>query len=200
MTVHSESSPFHLVTLEQGTPAWLEWRSQGIGASDAPTIMGENPWKTPAQLLDEKCGNRDTPTSSAMALGSALEPEARRRYEARTGTQMAPACMQSSKHAWLRASVDGIALDFSRVVEIKCGDSVYRKTAQARQPPRYYFGQLQHILAVTALKEIDFWCYLPNRPEVLLVIGRDDRYIDTMLERERAFWSELLRRRDCQLN
>ena len=43
------------VSIQQGTKEWLEWRSQGIGASDAPAIMGENPWKRPETLLQEKC-------------------------------------------------------------------------------------------------------------------------------------------------
>src|SRR5690606_2655687 len=40
-------SPMVLVDLEQGSPEWLAWRAEGIGASDAATIMGENPYQTP---------------------------------------------------------------------------------------------------------------------------------------------------------
>jgi len=40
---------FKIVTLEQGTQAWREWRHNGIGASDASTIMGENRFKSAAQ-------------------------------------------------------------------------------------------------------------------------------------------------------
>src|SRR5581483_972237 len=38
-------SHYTIVDLRQGTQEWLGWRNQGIGASDAPIIMGENPWK-----------------------------------------------------------------------------------------------------------------------------------------------------------
>ena len=186
---------YTLVDLEQGTPTWLEWRSQGIGASDAPTIMGENPWKRAAELLDEKCGKPKPSSNAAMARGSALEPEARRRFESKFGLPMEPACMQSLKTEWLRASVDGIAADASRVVEIKCGESVYRKTSQSGQVPRYYFGQLQHILAITHLEAIDFFCYLPNRPEIYVVVPRDDQYIGKLLETEVAFWMKVCERR-----
>ena len=41
------ATSFLLVNLEQGTDDWHAWRRQGIGASDAPTIMVENPWKSP---------------------------------------------------------------------------------------------------------------------------------------------------------
>lgn len=183
------------VDLEQGTTAWQEWRNQGIGASDAPVIMGENPWKSASTLLEEKCRKIIVTPNAAMARGTRLEPEARRRYVARFGISVVPACIQSTVHDWLRASVDGIAADGSAVVEIKCGDSVYRKSASTKRVPDYYVGQLQHILAITSLPAIDFWCYLPCRPEVHIRVERDASYIDDLIEAEEAFWNRLLQRR-----
>ena len=195
MTASEKMSAYTFIEYEQGTTTWLKWRSQGIGASDAPTIMGENPWKSAAKLLEEKCGDRNTDSNEAMARGSALEPLARSLFESKIGMQMAPACLQSISPDWLRASVDGISTDATRVVEIKCGESVYRKTSQSRKVPNYYFGQLQHILAITNLESIDFWCYLPNRPEIHLVVPRDEKYIGRLLEAERSFWAQIVERR-----
>lgn len=190
------NTAYTIIDLQQGTDAWLEWRSQGIGASDAPAIMGENPWKSPAQLLQEKCGEtrRFTP-NAAMVRGTELEPEARRYYEHQVGVPVAPACLQSARFDWLRASVDGLAVDGSMVVEIKCGESVYSKSAASRKVPGYYFGQLQHILAVTNLPMIDFWCYLPDRPAVHLSVARDDGYIERLLDIEHAFWQQITAQR-----
>ena len=189
------STSYTIVNLEQGTPAWSEWRSQGIGASDAPAIMGENPWKSADQLLRQKCGLKDNNSNAAMDRGTELEPVARRRYEIKVGIQVLPACLQSARFEWLRASVDGLSADGSAVVEIKCGESVYRNSAASRKVPKYYFGQLQHILAVTSLPSIDFWCYLPNRPEVHLQVPRDDSYIERMLDAEHLFWQQVLKKR-----
>lgn len=186
---------YSIVDLDQGTSEWLEWRSQGIGASDAPTIVGENPWKSTLQLLDDKCGKNNDDSSEAMIRGSALEPEARKRFEFKSGIRFPPACLQSSKFEWLRASVDGLAVDGSAVVEIKCGESVYRRTSASRKVPDYYYGQLQHILAVTDLDQINFWCYLPNRPELHLRVARDEKYISRMLDMEQQFWERLKLRR-----
>ncbi|HZR45310.1 MAG TPA: YqaJ viral recombinase family protein [Candidatus Manganitrophaceae bacterium] len=186
---------YTIVPLEQGTSAWLAWRGRGIGASDAPTIMGENPWKSAAQLLKEKCEGRSGGPNAAMARGTALEPEARKHYERRSGLSVVPACLQSVKHEWLRASVDGLCVEGSAVVEIKCGESVYRNSAMTRKVPDYYVGQLQHILAVTGLPSIDFWCYLPGRPEVHLKMARDDGYIKRLLEEEALFWRQIVEQR-----
>lgn len=187
---------FTIVQLKQGTREWLEWRHQGIGASDAPTIMGENPWKSARDLLQEKCGPvRRSVQNEAMARGTRLEPEARRRYVAKTGNSVRPACLQSSRHAWLRASVDGIVSNGTAIVEIKCGESVYRTTSQSRCVPDYYYGQLQHILAVTGLTSLDFWCYLPGRPELLVPVARDDKYIKHLIAAELGFWNSVERAR-----
>ena len=128
-----------------------------------------------------------------MARGTALEPEARQAYIAQTGKWAEPACLQSGGYEWLRASVDGITPELDGVVEIKCGESVYRKTAASNCVPDYYYGQLQHILAVSGLPLIDFWCYLPGRPSVLVPVERDDRYIERLLEAEFKFWARVQR-------
>jgi putative phage-type endonuclease len=130
-----------------------------------------------------------------MARGTALEPEARRAYIAQCGKPVQPACLQSNAYDWLRASVDGITPNLDAVVEIKCGESVYRKTSLSGCAPDYYYGQFQHILAVTGLPAIDFWCYLPGRPEVLVPVERDDRYIERLLDAEFRFWTQVQKQR-----
>ena len=191
------NNAYDVIDLQQGTAEWHEWRSHGIGGSDAPAIMGENPWKNATQLLLEKLGTgHKTVTNAAMARGTALEPEARKQYETVRNIRVAPACLQSTAHEWLRASVDGLAADGSVVVEIKCGESTYRKTAGSRQVPDYYVGQLQHILAVTGLPHIDFFCWLPKLPEIHLRIERDDRYIARLVVAEQAFWRLIRQKRE----
>lgn len=186
---------YTIVDLEQGSSAWLEWRRGGIGASDAPAIMGENPWKTVANLLEEKYSGQPIPQNAAMKRGIELEPVARQRYEAQVGIRVAPACLQSVKHEWLRASVDGLAAIESAVVEIKCGEGIYRKASATQSVPSYYYGQLQHILAVTDYSWIDFYCYWPEQPEVHLRVARNEPYIERLLDAEYQFWQRMLERR-----
>jgi putative phage-type endonuclease len=180
---------FTIVELEQGTHEWREWRRKGIGSSDAPSVMGENPYKSAAQLLKEKREPaRESVRNEAMALGIQLEPEARKRYITKTGKEVRPACLQSTKHDWLRASLDGFTASRDAVVEIKCGQAVYRKTSEHLSVPGYYYGQMQHILAVTGFDSIDFWCYWPGCSELLLHIQRNEAYIERLLAKELEFW------------
>ena len=64
------------ITLEQGSSAWLAWRNEGIGASDASTIMGENRFKSREELLHEKIHQINEPANAAMNEGTRLEPQA----------------------------------------------------------------------------------------------------------------------------
>ncbi len=180
---------FLIVELQQGSSKWLEWRHNGIGASDAPTVMGENPFKSYSQLLHEKRSpKKESFKNAAMIRGTTLEPEARKRYIAKKGIHVTPICLQSIRHDWLRASLDGLTLTHDAAVEIKCGQSVYRKVALTRTAPRYYYGQLQHIMAVTNFKELDFFCYWPGYPELLVSVKRNEEYIKRLLDAEYKFW------------
>jgi putative phage-type endonuclease len=185
-----QSNHYVIVELQQGTTEWREWRHNGIGASDASTIMGENRFKSAAQLLNEKRGPaQDYGQNAAMARGTELEPEARRLYIAKTGREVCPVCLKSTRYDWLRASLDGFAINYDAVVEIKCGQSAYRTAAQTGSVPDYYYGQMQHILAVTGLDSLDFWCYWPGCPSILIPVPRNPAYIERLLNRELEFWN-----------
>jgi putative phage-type endonuclease len=184
--------PFTIVEHEQGTHAWRVWRRDGIGASDAAAIMGESPFKSQNELLREKLGAVFcTPPNAAMARGNELEPEARGHYVAMTGRSMNPACIQSTQFAWLRASLDGLTSSQDSAVEIKCGKMAYHTTSKTGMVPSYYYGQLQHILAVTGFEAIDYWCYWPGFTPLLLTIPRDRPYIERLLVREQEFWQSV---------
>ena len=186
-------SHYTIVTQEQGTPEWLAWRQQGIGASDASSIMGESRFKSAEALLHEKRSKTfNFSQNEAMAKGVQLEPVARRRYIETTGIEMHPICLQSTRYEWLRASLDGISINHDAVVEIKCGASAYRHAAKYRDVPVYYYGQLQHILAITDLASLDFWCFWPGSPEILIPVLRNEPYIEYLLEREADFWSQVI--------
>jgi putative phage-type endonuclease len=185
------------VQLEQRTRAWRDWRTQGLGASDAACVLDESPFKSAAGLLEEKLAVRVTDISNAeIELGITLEPEARLQYCRELGVEVEPVCVQSIQYPWLRASLDGLSADGRRVVEIKCGRGAYWRTVNTGRPPAYYVPQLQHILAITGLPSIDFVCYFPGLKTICLKVDRDEVYIERLIAAEKEFWGpiEALRR------
>ena len=93
--------------LHQNTPQWHRWRMQGIGASDAPVIMGETPFKTPRTLWSIKPGRMQEEQAGPAALrGRELEAFARRAYERQTGIQMESLCLVHEEFEWMRRWTD----------------------------------------------------------------------------------------------
>jgi len=53
---------------------WLEARKQGIGGSDAPTVAGINPWKSPVELYMEKTGEIEPQEAGEKAYWGSFNP------------------------------------------------------------------------------------------------------------------------------
>ena len=188
---NSATLSYRRVELLQGSDKWLAWRRNGIGASDAPAIMSENPFKSRSRLINEKVNNPKVRLNDKMKEGTALEPEARKSFENQLGVDVAPVCLESTKFPWLKASLDGLSADGLVAVEIKCGESAYQHVDKYGTVPRYYYGQVQHILAITGLSIIHFWNYRRQRRPLRLAVKRDHEYIFRLLSAEEEFWNEL---------
>ena len=212
---------FHVIDHDQGSIPWLRWRHGGIGGSDAPALMGENPWRSAKALFAEKVApsrygaERPAPPKtvvadlfaaapapkppapeqryrSAASRGTALEPYARDLYNRHVGGDLVANCLQSRDRPWQRVSLDGLCLKTNRVLEIKCGDKVYGHVESTNRVPGYYVGQLQHILAISGFAVIDFWVWLPGKKPLLLTVPRDEAYIARLTAASAAFWERVL--------
>jgi putative phage-type endonuclease len=175
--------------LHQNTPEWQHWRRQGIGASDAPVIMGETPFKTPKTLWSLKTGRiEEEPAGPAARRGRELERFARRAYERQTGIQMEPLCLVHEGFEWMRASLDGLSFDGSTLLEIKCPLSL-RDRASAREGriPSQYHAQLQHQLEVSRAERAHYWSF-HGSDGILIEIRPDREYAERLVEAEATFW------------
>jgi putative phage-type endonuclease len=175
--------------LHQNTPDWHRWRLQGIGASDAPVIMGDGAFKTPRTLWSIKTGQmREDAAGPAARRGRELEGLARQVYEQQTGTQMEPLCLVHDELEWMRASLDGLSFDGAIVLEIKCPTSQRDRTAaqQGRVPTQYY-AQLQHELEVSQATEVHYWSF-DGSAGSLIRVRPDREYQKRLLDAEAAFW------------
>jgi len=179
-----------LINLEQGSPEWLEFRRMGIGASDAPSIMGVG-FKTAEQLLDDKLSGKEQIVNVAMQRGKDLEEPARQAFMQATGLSVAPAVVVSDDLSWQFASLDGMDMMQEFFVEIKCPGYKDHATAMVGMIPAKYYPQLQHQFSVTGMKKGYYYSF-DGKNGALVEIERDDKYIEELLERERKFFERMM--------
>jgi putative phage-type endonuclease len=173
---------------DQGSDAWLAWRRRGIGASDAPVIMGVSPWMDAEALWLEKTGRAESrPSNWAMRRGVRLEPEARACYIQRTGISVVPLCLEHDAMPWMRCSLDGISDDGAVLLEVKCPGAADHAVAQRGAVPPKYVPQLQHLLEVSGAGVCHYWSYRDGEG-ALVEIAPDRVYIERLVAREREFW------------
>ena len=111
---------FHM--LEQGTDEWLQWRSEGVTATDVAAILELSPYSTAWSIWAEKKGIKapdDLSKNPHVQRGIAREPVARAIANQHTGTLFAPVCISHPSYPFLRASLDGYDAVSKTVLEIK---------------------------------------------------------------------------------
>lgn len=172
----------------QGSAEWLEYRRNHIGASDAPVIMGDSPWTTPYQLWCEKIGRSPgRVATAAMQRGLEMEGKARISFEDLTGFDVFPQVLEHPEHSFMMASFDGLTLDGSHGVEIKCPGVKAHELALKGEVPKHYVAQLQHQMSCSGLDKIFYYSYR-DESDALIEVDRDDEYISKLIEKEKLFW------------
>ncbi len=189
------------VDLKQGSPEWHEWRRGVLGASDAGTILGVNPFKTARHLWDEKVGLAEPePENEAMRRGTRLEPLARSAFEVETGYDMPPACCYAKEYPFIGASLDGFrcasedrghAWELGFILEIKCGASIYAKMAARKPIPDYYQAQIQQQLMVAGAEMCYFWAFDPELGGILRHVTPDVDLQAKLLDALVKFWESV---------
>ena len=179
--------------MQQQTDDWRQWREGGLGASLAPGVMDVNPWfpRTPYEvfLLLTKRVVPPEPTD-AMRRGLALEDAARQAFEAATGLLMEPCTCEHPQYPFLRASLDGITLDGTAIVELKVpGQATFEAIRTTREVPPHVYWQIQHQLAVSGAQRCHFWVYAPGEEGVLLAVAPNPAAIAQLIARAQALWT-----------
>lgn len=189
----------------QGTPEWLAMRAGHATASCFKKVLAKvksgeasdrRNYRT--QLVTERLTG--TPVESyknaAMEWGNAMEPDARRAYEAHSGTIVDEVSfLLHPEVKWCGGSPDG-CLDDDGLIEIKCPyvSTVHVETLQLGMPSEHR-AQSQGLLWVTGRQWVDFVSYDPRMPEHLRLyverVQRDDKYIEALAAEVRTFLAEV---------
>ena len=123
---------------------WVNFRRTHLCSSDAPKVM-EGRDADLLSLWEEKQGfEREFFLTEAMAHGKALEPIAREFFNHHVKDVFLPTVRESRIVPWMGASLDGVNLSETALLEIKCpySSNLLVETKQGNVPDRYYFQML----------------------------------------------------------
>lgn len=194
-------------TLNQGSPEWLAWRRDGVGGSDAATILGVAPFPdaTRDNLLREKVGGWERPVNFAMRRGTRLEPVARAAYQEHAGCLAPPACVEHPDAPWVRVSLDGLCrhrFDAGHglpwVLELKCPGWETHSAALAGVVPDHYLPQCQWQLLATGLDLLHYASFSEHsrfaaKDRLAVVPVEPDAELQArLLDECGRFWAEVL--------
>ena len=179
--------------MQQQTEAWQRWRAAGIGASLAPGVMGVNPWfpRTPYEVFLLLTKRVEAPRlNDAMRRGLELEAAARRAFEAQTGLVVEPCTREHPQYPFLRASLDGITLDGTEIVELKVpGRATFEALRTTAEVPLYYYWQIQQQLAVSGATRCHLWIYAPGEDGLVMSVVAHPEAIARLVARAHEVWT-----------
>lgn len=143
---------------EQGTDKWLEWRKQGITATEAASIMYPSKWGSPLSIYTDKLGltqRSQDDTDGFMEWGHRIEDLLVNKFmEQHEGFTV---CTQGRLYQrdWAKCSLDAQCFDDKgEPVIIEC------KTGQHEEKwdpiPERYYAQVQWQMYVTGIRKAYF--------------------------------------------
>lgn len=178
---------------------WHEARLDGIGASDAPVVVGLSPYKAPIELWREKV-ERIIPdegeTPLRLRLGNLIEPVVLDLYREATGRKVirVRAEKRSKKWPFAFAHLDGKVQFERRIVQVKTAHpaSLHRwgdpgEGPTKGVPPDIYVQEL-HELAVTGADVADVALLIGLHEFRIYEIPRDDEAIADLMAAEEEFF------------
>jgi putative phage-type endonuclease len=198
--------------------AWLEARKKGIGASDAPAILGLSPWKKPADIWETKRPEYQHPEPGPAQLrGLILEDAVGRaacldlNLNLRKGVHVTHPDIP-----WMMATPDFIA-DNGALIQVKTHAIWVKDDYDNEAVPEHEWVQVQHEMAVTGAD----YCFLAvllasedalkiladmvshglgiepaadlirrNFPVIYRRVERNPSFVESLIEAERVFWEQ----------
>ena len=185
-----------LPQFEQRSPEWFQQRNNAITASDIPTVLSENHYKSPWSLLLDKCNSNPKPFigNDATRWGTHYEDIAIEKYSALRGKEVLSfGLIIHPEHSWLGGSPDGITTD-GILLEVKC--PLRRKIVHG-EIPDHYRSQVLLNLEICNLDLAHFIEFVPGSSdddyEINIVeIKRDREWFTLKMPVMKEFWDSVV--------
>jgi putative phage-type endonuclease len=165
----------------QGTEEWLTARRSSVSSTDLGVILGLSPFKSEADLADEKLGRMERASSTLpMRVGLALEPLIASEYTAQTGLRLrrSHTLVRHPRIDWAVASPDFYVVGKPWLMEAKWSTSSRWRDGL----PQDVESQVQWQLGVTRRERCDVAALLGGRELSVFPVEYDDAVFDGLLD------------------
>lgn len=189
-------------TKDMGREEWLEQRKNGIGGSDASSIMGLNPYSSPLKVYLDKIGKgEDKVTTEAMRQGTDLEQYVAERFCEETGLQVRRCnqILQHPKYDWMLANVDRLIVGHNAGLECKTTSPYSKFKFDEGEINPHYYWQSVHYMAVTGADTWYVAVLVLGKAFHVFEIRRDEAAIRQLIDAEKVFWEEHVLKKDPPL-
>lgn len=180
------------ITLEQ----WREFRRQGIGGSDAPSIAGQNPYGSKFTVYFDKIGELpEKEDSEIMRLGRDLEDYVAQRFTEKTGKKVKNNhyMLRSKEYPFMLADLDRMVIGENAVLECKTTRNFDKYDYANQEFDARYYTQCLHYMAVCGFNRaylailefgVGFYIITIERSEAI------EQDIQALIQLEKQFWEE----------
>jgi len=181
---------------EQRSEEWFKQRENAITASDIPTVLGENSYKRPWNLLVDKCNANPKPFvgNDHTRWGQHYEDIAIEKYAERYNKKVLFfGLIMHPDYPWLGGSPDGITTD-GILLEVKCPP---KREIIMGEIPHHYRSQVLLNMEVCNLDTAHFIEYRPGKSDndfILNVVEvkRDREWFAEKVIEMKNFWDQVV--------
>lgn len=168
-----------MIKLKQGTQEWLDWRRNGITATEASCCMGVSKWGTALSVYNDKLNPKEHTPSEYEEWGTLLEDTIKFKKFGKEHPEFEVVQGECYEREWRKCSLDGELRKDGKTVailEIKTGSD-----ESAWDPvPAYYYAQVQWQMYVTGIERTYF---------AVLIHGH--HYLERMVEYDPVYCQKL---------
>lgn len=174
---------------------WLEARKEGIGGSDASSILGLNPYKSAVSVYMEKIDDNYAleKTNYKMELGNKLEDFVAREFSLKTGKKVRNinGILRNDKYPFAIANIDRAIVSEKAFLECTVTNS-FSKKEWIKEVPTHIKIQCYHYMAVSGATHCYVAALIGNEELVVHKLQRDQEAIEDIMKKEEAFYNECI--------
>lgn len=176
---------------------WRKRRKEGIGGSDAASVLGLSPYKSSISVYMDKIdevevGNSyENEVSYRMELGNKLKNFVANEFMLKTNKKVrnVNGILKNDKYPFALANIDRAIVGEKAFLECKVTNS-YSKKLWQKEVPIYYQVQCYHYMAVTGATHCYIAVLIGNEDLVIHKIERNEELINQIMDLEKSFWDK----------